>query len=822
MRRDHQMERIGAWHALAALLTVLCFSACSSSAPEGTVGIRLIDQFTARAVEGAPSNLPPDPAVSWNFSRPADGAEALLGWTAGSGVADLRISEGRLTGRATTDFPLIYAPITGRVDSDDDFHSVDVRLRASADGEAIVVRSSAEELNLERIIEQNREGTPQLSAQVAGGDAFQTLSITSSRPSRMGNNRHLLIRPVSVAGATFEIEFVRMVSEKEHRASVPSGIGFQGLDSIYHETIVSRSPETVSFDVNLPSNAWLDVNLGTSEPGPVTFKVTAATGGQERTLLERTVTTPHRWEPAAVELSGLSGATTLRLSLAVGQERTIGFWGTPNIRFRGAALPQATAAAALGGVAPPRRVIFIMGDTLRKDRLAPYGHDRDTAPHLTRLASGGTLFLDNIAQATWTKASTPSIMTSLYPMSTGVHGVPDRLSAAATTLAEVFRDAGYATVSYSSVAFTGRLTNLHQGFEELNESSSVDAPTHRSKSAREYVNRATEWIERHPDTPVFMFLHVFDPHHPFEPREPYASMYTDPALREQHEQERDASRKFIKEQALRGRGLPAPSELKEAGIDAKEWLTYERDWYDASIQGMDAEIGRLLERLRSLGLEQDTLIAFFSDHGEGFGEHDHVWHGHSAWGELAGVPMMFSRPGVIPAGLKIAETVRNIDLMPTVLDLSGLPIPEGIQGQSLVPLMAAGRQAAGEAGGSVPELAAQLGWAPQPAVTEKSGDPEGENPKHLESYGITFDGWKLIHNVKKGDERPEFELYNHADDPLDTTNVFQQHPDIATNLRGKLAEWREMVEKGKLPEGESLQDLPEKELERLKSLGYVQ
>jgi hypothetical protein len=127
---------------------------------------------------------------------------------------------------------------------------------------------------------------------------------------------------------------------------------------------------------------------------------------------------------------------------------------------------------------------------------------------------------------------------------------------------------------------------------------------------------------------------------------------------------------------------------------------------------------------------------------------------------------------VIPAGLKISETVRNIDLMPTVLDLSGLPIPEKIHGQSLVPLMAAARQAAqGASGGSVPEIAATLGWTPQPAVTEKSMHPDGERPKDLESYGLVFDGWKLVHNPHRGDDRPEFELYDHRKDPLNNTNV---------------------------------------------------
>ena len=103
-----------------------------------------------------------------------------------------------------------------------------------------------------------------------------------------------------------------------------------------------------------------------------------------------------------------------------------------------------------------------------------------------------------------------------------------------------------------------------------------------------------------------------------------------------------------------------------------------------------------------------------------------------------------------------------------------------MQGQSLVPLMAAARQAAEDKSqGSVDEIAAKLGWTPQPAVTEKSDDPQGENPKGLLSYAIVSDGWKLVHNVKSPDDRPEFELYHHAEDPLDQKNVLDQHADIA-------------------------------------------
>jgi arylsulfatase A-like enzyme len=828
---------ISARHArsvvLPLVLSAVYLGGCSRGSSSETASVRLVDQFQAQSVSNSPTTQAPDPAVSWDFSKSAPPAAAepgktaeakdpALGWKAGPGVEDLKIVDGRLTGRTTTDFPLIYAPIPPNVDGADEFHSVDVRIRSSVTGALAVIRSNADKLDFDQIIRQNSNAPPQLSNKVLAGDAFQTISIASTRPGSMAG-KYLLVRPVSAKGANFAIEFVRLISQREHRAMVPSGIGWQGLGSVYRESIVSRSPEVFSIDANIPAGSWLDVNLGTADFAPLTFKVTAASGAEEQTILERTITTPQRWEPVAVDLGPFAGQKTLRFSLAVEEERRIGFWGSPVIRVRGAQPRTGNAAAALGGAAPPRGVIFLMCDTLRKDHLGLYGYERETAPHLKQLAEQSAVFLDNVSQATWTKASTPSIMTSLNPLSTQVHGTPDRLSASATTIAEVFRDAGYATVSFSSTGFTGRMTNLHQGFEELHESASIDQPAnYRAKTARPYVDRAIEWIEHHPDTPFFMYLHVFDPHHQYEPRAPYASAFNDPALRDEHEKERETSRKFIHE-AMRGRGLPNPEELKKAGLDADKWVKYERDWYDGSILGMDAEVGRLIQRLRTLGIEDDTLLVFFSDHGEGFGEHGNMWHGFTGYGEMSGVPMMFHRPGVIPPGLKISETVRNLDLMPTVLDLCGLPIPEAAQGQSLVPLMAAARQAAQNGSqGSLAEIAAKLGWTPQPAVTEKSDDPQGENPKGLLSYAIVSGGWKLVHNVKSPDNRAEYELYHHADDPLDQKNVLDQNGSVAETLKTKLAEWHEMVEKAKLPEGESTEGVDEKELERLRSLGYVQ
>ena len=173
-------------------------------------------------------------------------------------------------------------------------------------------------------------------------------------------------------------------------------------------------------------------------------------------------------------------------------------------------------------------------------------------------------------------------------------------------MAEAYKAAGYATLSMSSVAFTGQNTNLHQGFEELHENGSL--PTAgtplSSKSAREYVDRLVTWVDRHREVPFFVYLQVFDPHSPFEPYGPYNTKCGDPARTEQHRKEKAVVTKLIEDPFMRGRGLPTRNEVIKAGFDPDIYVKQEADWYDGSIRGMDVEMGRLFEQLRRLGLDE--------------------------------------------------------------------------------------------------------------------------------------------------------------------------------------------------------------------------
>jgi arylsulfatase len=809
--------RLGSRSLLLAAAFVVVASGCNREPPPADSStIRLVDLFKPEAVVGAaPAAARALPRTEWRFDGPAPTGPPTefpetRGIQAGPDVEGLSIRNGRLVGRSTSDAPVLRLARTSDLDNRDQFHAIEIRFRASAGQNLRVGLRGPAPLNLVDV--QNNLRTPlnNFSTPIIAGPEVQTYTLTSPAPVNMSRARQIVLRPTDAAGATFEIESIRIVTRREHLASLPSGVGWQGLGEVYRESLISRSPETLKFDVRLPQQAWLDLAVGTIDDQPATFKVTVTPAGanrSERVLLHHTVSTPYRWERQPIDLGEFAGQNVnVSLSLHTDAPGIPGLWGTPVIRTRTAATREA-----------PQGVILIQADTLRPDHLGLYGHKRDTAPFLGRVAGEGVVFKNAFAQAGWTKVSTSSIMTSLYPSTHGVATLDDRLPAAATTIAEVYRAAGYATLSLSSVAFTGQSTNLHQGFEELHEQNSwteAGGP-YTSKTAREYVDRAAEWLERHRDTPFFIYLHVFDPHSPYEPRRPYDSMWADATKREEHLRQKESLRKTIADPFLANRGMATREEMVKAGVDPAAYIAYDKDWYDSSIRGLDAELARLFERLRTTGLDEKTAVMFLSDHGEEFHEHGRMWHGQSAYGEMMRVPLVVRWPGGVAAGRVVNEPVQLIDVMPTLLDLSRLEPAKGMQGQSLLPLLTA--QVDDGNGGS-----AASRWREKPIILEKRPQGQPGYPNSTESIAVITGDWKLIQHKVRPPQLPEFELFHALNDPFDQANVADQHPEIVKRLAQVIEGWHSTAIAARLkPDSENTGNLTPEQLQRLRSLGYI-
>jgi arylsulfatase A-like enzyme len=800
-----QKEGAGNGRAWTAIILAAVLAGCTAETQPGW-NIRLVEEFAeAESLDTPPEQVRPAP-VEWRF----DDSGAAGDWRIAMGAGSVTIRDGALEGRTTSPMAALVFSTRRPVGVGDRLHEVEIRMRVSAGANVFVATVSDEEVDpatvARRISGLSRANV--LASPIVAGPEMRTYRLPVANSFNMGglalsDVRHVLVRPTDVAGAEFAIESVRVVFRSEHLAGVTAGIGWHGLSEVWRETLVTRAPTTLRYELDLPPAAWLDLVVGTIEAGPLTFEVRAESANS-RVEARRTVTAAERWEPLRVDLDELSGARVQLSLTAVGDENRIAFWGSPVVR-------SSRTVAAPSPEAPPSGVILIVADTLRKDHLQAYGYPRQNSPTLDRMARQGVLFRDPVSQAPWTKASVPSILSSNYQTSHGVRDFNDRLPSSAVTMAELFRDAGYATFATSSVAFSGQLTNLHQGVEVLHERISVgDRPgVSSSKTARTYLDRLLPWIEEHQDVPFFAFLHVFDPHSPFEPYEPFDLTWTDASWRERYAREMNLTRPHIAHPLMRIFGMPDRRAMEAAEIDIDAYLGHEKAWYDGSILAMDYEIERLLETLDRLGLAERTLIAFTSDHGEEFLEHGRHFHGFGLYGEMTGIPLILHWPGRL-ASEPVEETVESVDILPTLAELAGLEIPETAQGDSLTPLFDGGTEAR---------------WRSRPAFSERIGQPSMADLPGAghDSRAVIHDGWKLIHNLDPPAGTPEFELYDHRSDPLDQNDVSSEHPEIVERLHDLLSSWHEQATAMALPAGdEAVEGLGAEELEQLRALGYLQ
>lgn len=306
--------------------------------------------------------------------------------------------------------------------------------------------------------------------------------------------------------------------------------------------------------------------------------------------------------------------------------------------------------------------------------------------------------------------------------------------------------------------------------------------------------------------PFFLLVHVTDPHWTYPSYPPYDTLWADPEDLPRHEERTEKVRPLIQWSVMRGLGLPSKAELQDAGMDWREFVEPELDWYDGSIRGLDVEIGRLIETLRNADLENRTVLAFTSDHGEEFLEHGSHWHGRNAYGENSNVPLILWAPGRIPPAARVTETVQNIDVMPTLLELSGLDVPEVLQGQSLLPLLIDSESTR---------------WRRRPAIVERIGN-SADNPDTPDAFAMVSDGFRFVKSIDS-DGNVDYELYDHENDPLNLENIADSNQDVVERLSAQLEDWHEWARSARLPsDEEAAEGMSSDQLERLRSLGYVQ
>jgi arylsulfatase A-like enzyme len=464
-----------------------------------------------------------------------------------------------------------------------------------------------------------------------------------------------------------------------------------------------------------------------------------------------------------------------------------------------------TSALAAGG---RLNLLLITVDTLRADHLGCYGYPRRTSPSVDSLAASGVVFEKAYAQRPKTSPSFASILTGTYPQRHGLRRTREVLPASAYTLAEVLRDAGYSTC--------GVITNGNL-FPEFGFDQGFQSYKYGHSGAQEGTEIAMGWLRERPEGPFFLWVHHTDPHTPYKPPEPYADAFLDQVEYGEHPLE------VVKHTRLGG---VHPRYLLEGPLD----LGYYISQYDGEVAYTDHWVGELLSCVRSLGLGSNTLIVFTADHGESLGDHSYYFdHGLFAYDASARVPLVFSLPGAMGAGVSEREVTESVDIMPTALDVLGVNQPGSCQGESLVGRVTAltDPEATGDGGesGGLAYVEAGYGHHTGPGYTFAMTDGKYKlivrdiswvvRPRHVEQFIYTLGA--LFEGGAAGDE-----LYDLDVDPGEVSNVIGDRPGEAAQLRADLNAYLDRVkEEGALPPDVEKRALNEETIRSLRALGYV-
>ncbi len=409
-------------------------------------------------------------------------------------------------------------------------------------------------------------------------------------------------------------------------------------------------------------------------------------------------------------------------------------------------------------------VILISIDTLRADHLGVYGYHRDTSPAIDSFARDAVVFRDAIAQAPRTLPSHAAIFTSLLPSHNGALGnYGYKLSDDELTMAEILAGQGFTTVAFTDGGLMSATYGLAQGFEHF----------HSAQERGRFETRvapALEWISEHQDEPFFLFLHTYEVHLPLEPAPEYLNLF---------ETEYSGPLPDVIPGDLCWRINQGEVEISDEDLDHLIAL------YDGAIRSMDDSFKDLIQFLKAFDLYDSSLIVFTSDHGEEYGERGRVaHHGSTLFDEALRVPLIIKLPKRLADGSLVIDTqVRSLDILPTIMDVVGIPALDHFEGTSLMGSALGGQQ------------------EPLPAVSQIVGGRQ---------VSLRDGSWKLIR------KRSGTRLYDLRIDPSESVNVKRRHKRAVRRLDSRLDRML-----GARPAKETPFEPSDEEIEELRALGYV-
>lgn len=543
--------------------------------------------------------------------------------------------------------------------------------------------------------------------------------------------------------------------------------------------------------------------LGAAE-GEVRARVLARPeAGPARVLIDRTFGGPTaQWHEEQAVVPALDGPARVEFvceatGSADGEDPPFLLFGAPLLTPPRLAPDAADSAGSRGSGHPaaPRRtnVLLIVLDTLRADRVGAYGGSGLT-PAIDALAGDGVLFERAHAQSSYTLPTHVSLFTGLFPRTHGVEDFDQRIGPGTPLLTTLLAAAGYHTAAFNGGGLVSHTFGFDRGFDRYCEVDPLGGryatgalpggrvfPDGRTGS----LDDALRFLDEAGDEPWFLFLHTYMAHS-YLPEEALARRFgVDPAA-----VDASSAGRFTASWILEN-GMPEAERRRMAAL------------YDATVVAADRMVGDVLDRLDELGLRDETLVILTADHGEELFDHGGGGHSLTLYEEVTRVPLVLRGPG-LPAARRVAARARQVDVLPTVLELLGRPAPERLQGRSLL-------AALGERATAAPPVFARL---------------------RDERESVIENDYKLIRNFRVeamrgyGREEPPVELYHLASDPGERRNLADVEPEIAALLAERLDAFdarsralREQLEAEGM--GGARMSLPAGVAENLQQLGYV-
>jgi arylsulfatase A-like enzyme len=306
-------------------------------------------------------------------------------------------------------------------------------------------------------------------------------------------------------------------------------------------------------------------------------------------------------------------------------------------------------------------IVLITIDTLRADALEPYGATDTETPNIARLAGEGVVYEAATTPMPLTRPAHASILTGLYPDQHGVVTNHKIMPEEVVTLAEMLRGTGYQTAGFTGVRFLSRRSGLAQGFDEF------DGPTRGQikPRAKEVFERATSWLGKaDPEIPILLWVHVYDPHQPYEPPRKFRRGI-----------DAEMERRIP---SIKWKSLNRVAKSSEGDIPA-DVFDLALDYYRGEVEFTDFWLGHFLEEFDRMR-DRNSMIVLTADHGECFEHGNYFEHSDCLYEGALWVPLIVRYPKGIGAGMRVDRRVSNLDIAPTVLHQLSIPLPENMAG----------------------------------------------------------------------------------------------------------------------------------------------